>query len=98
MFGGFPTTALREGLVIEAWQDRPSRGEPKRLLIYGPEFHQGGDTKIPLPRMLPSAPFRVVADVAHSRLFAISSAGLVAEIDRIGDLVDGNGSGTTRSS
>ena len=85
VFWGFPTTALREGLVIQAWQDRPSRGEPKRLLIYGPEFHQGGDTKIPLPRMLPSAPFRVVADVAHSRLFAISSAGLVAEIDRIGD-------------
>ena len=86
VFWGSPTTALREGLVIQAWQDRPSRGEPKqRLLIYGPEFHQGGDTKIPLPRMLPSAPFRVVADVAHSRLFAISSAGLVAEIDRIGD-------------
>jgi hypothetical protein len=86
VFWGFTTTALREGLVIEASEDRPSRGEPKRLIIYGPEFHQGGDTRIPLRRMLPSAPFRVVADVAHSRLFAISGAGLVAEIDRIGDL------------
>jgi len=81
VFAGFATTALREGLVIESYEDRP----PKRLVIYGPEYHQGGDTKIALPPMRPSAPLRVVSDVARSRLFAISSAGLVAEIDRIGD-------------
>ena len=68
--------------MIEAYRSQP----PKRLVIYGPEFHRDGDTRIALPRMLPSAPFRVVADVARSRLFAISSTGLVAEIDRVGDL------------
>ena len=78
-FAGYPTTALREGLVFES--HRP----PKWLVVYGPEFHQGGDTKIVLRRMPSSAPIRLVADVARSRLFAISSAGLVAEIDRIGD-------------
>jgi hypothetical protein len=81
VFPGWPTTALREGLVIQYHL----RG-PKRFVVYGPEFDQGGNTEIVLGRMLPSAPFRVVPDVAHSRLFAISSAGLVAEIDRIGDL------------
>jgi hypothetical protein len=32
------------------------------------------------------APFAVVGDVARSRVFAISSAGLVAEIDRVNEL------------
>jgi len=45
----------------------------------------GGDVEVDveLARMPSYAPFRVVADIAHDRLFAISSAGLVAEIDRI---------------
>jgi hypothetical protein len=36
-----------------------------------------------LSKMPPTAPFRIAADVAHDRLFVISSAGLVAEIDHI---------------
>jgi hypothetical protein len=62
------------------------------VLIYNPTaidvYHDGAtDIPIDLPKMPPSAPFDVVADVAHNRLFAISSAGLVAEIDYVGQVL-----------
>ena len=76
-FGGETTNAiLRTGVVIEY------AGVPKALTVYGTAIRDGDDTDIILPRMSSTAPFRVVADVAHHRLFAISSAGLVAEINR----------------
>jgi hypothetical protein len=50
-----------------------------RLHIYG----RAVEEVVELTRMPGHAPFRVVADIAHERLFAITSAGLVAEIDRI---------------
>jgi len=58
------------------------------MLVFDPtslDVYQDASRDIPigLPRMSPSAPFGVVADVAHDRLFAISSAGLVAEIDHV---------------
>ena len=43
-------------------------------------------TSVQLPRMPTSAPFQVVADVAHDRVYVVSSAGLVAEVDRIADI------------
>ena len=74
--GDATTAVLRTGVVIEY------RGAPKALDVYGTESENGNITEIILRRMSPTAPFRVVADVARHRLFAISSAGLVAEIDR----------------
>jgi len=58
------------------------------VLIFDPTsidvYHDGNqDFAIDLPEMPKSAPFAVVADVARDRLFAISSAGLVAEIDHV---------------
>ena len=78
-FAGDAFAASREGLVI---------GYPKSLVVYG--RHDPKDPfihyfDISVPRMSESAPFTVVSDVARNRLFAISSAGLVAEIDRLGD-------------
>jgi hypothetical protein len=46
--------------------------------------YNGNDVSIELPRMLSAAPFQVVADVAHDRLFVLSGGGLVAEVDRVG--------------
>jgi hypothetical protein len=77
---GEPIAALRDGLVIQYY------GDPTVLVVFGPDYGLGNEIEIKLLRMPQAAPFAVVADVAHNRLFAISSAGLVAEIDRIGDL------------
>jgi hypothetical protein len=63
-------TALRDGLVFAF--------DPTALEVYGRT-----ERTVELPRMPKDAPFRVVSDVAHDRVFAISSAGLVAEIDHI---------------
>lgn len=74
---GDPDGALREGLVL-VWS-------PTTLGVWGDGLggSYGNLIGIDLPRMPLSAPFRVVADVAHDRLFAISSAGLVARIDHL---------------
>jgi len=79
-YEGEPETvaALREGLAFAY--------VPTKVYVYGPDYGLGNDIDIELPRMPTSAPFQLVADVAHSRLFAVSSAGMVAEIDRFGDL------------
>jgi hypothetical protein len=77
---GEPIVALRDGLVIQY------DGDPTMLVVFGPDYGFGDVTCIELLRMQKDAPFAVVADVAHDRLFAISSAGLVAEIDRVRDL------------
>jgi hypothetical protein len=39
-----------------------------------------GETEFRLPKMPPSSPFRVVADVAHGTAFVVSSGGLVAKV------------------
>jgi hypothetical protein len=73
--GDATTAALRSGLVIEF------DTAPKELLVYGTRFADAYDTSIKLPRIPPSVPFSVVADVVHDRVFAISSAGLVGQIN-----------------
>ncbi len=73
---GEVTAALPQGVVIQ-YED------PTVLLVFGDYY--GNSVDILLPRMPEKAPFGVVADVAHNRLFAVSSAGLVAQIDEIGD-------------
>jgi hypothetical protein len=75
----WPDTALEIGLVF-AFE--------RSLLVYGAvpgRPHQDLQITISLPRMPLRVPFGVVADVAHDRLFFISSAGLIAEIDRINE-------------
>jgi hypothetical protein len=66
--------ALKDGIVLIF-------PDPTSLDVYHDDTH---DIPIDLPRMPPSAPFAVVTDVARDRLFAISSGGLVAEIDDVG--------------
>jgi len=39
-----------------------------------------GETEITLSKMPPGAPFQVVADVAHGKVYVVSSAGLVATV------------------
>jgi len=53
---------------------------PTSIWVFLDEEHYRA---IDLPQMPPKAPFGVVADVARDRLFAISSAGLVAEIEHL---------------
>jgi hypothetical protein len=65
--------ALEEGLVLIL--------DPTSLDVF---YNDTLDHLIDLPRMPPSAPFAVVADVTRDRLFAVSSGGLVAEIDHVG--------------
>jgi hypothetical protein len=80
VFAADPVTASREGLVM---------GGEKWLIVFGrddPNDPFAHYFEIGLPRMSQTTPFRVVSDVAHNRLFAISNEGLVAEIDRLGDL------------
>jgi hypothetical protein len=65
--------AIQQGLVLQY--------NPTSIDVY----HDGAtDIPIDLPEMPQSAPYDVVADVARDRLFEISSAGLVAEIDHVG--------------
>jgi hypothetical protein len=64
--------ALKEGVVLIF--------DPTSIDVYHDESR---DIAIDLPRMPPSAPFAVVADVSRDRLFEISSGGLVAEIDHV---------------
>ena len=77
-YTGGVTAALRKGAVLDYDQ-------PTELLFLGSAkvFGRYGDILVELPRMPTGAPYSLVADVAHDRLFSISSAGLVAEIDRI---------------
>ena len=79
--------ARKDGLVLAS--------EPTQLVFFGRDAsYVAGYFSVELPRMPRSAPFGVVIDVAHDRVYAISSAGLVAEISRI-DLTPR--SGTTAS-
>jgi hypothetical protein len=72
---------LGEGVVLVY-------GDPTGLEVYRDRSH---DVGIDLPQMPPVAlgsfgrgtDFAVVADVAHDRLFAVSGAGLVAEVDHV---------------
>ncbi len=74
---GDPAGSLREGLVL-VWS-------PTTLGVWGDGLggSYGNLIDFDLPRMPLSAPFHVVTDIAHDRLFAISSAGLVARIDHL---------------
>ena len=62
--------ALKGGLVFE-------EGE---LYVFG---RKGFALTIPLRKLPTSAPVQVVADVARDRLFAVSSAGVVAKIEHV---------------
>ena len=55
---------------------------PNYLLAWGPR-QTNREAEIELPKMSATAPFRVVTDITRSRVFAISSAGLVAQIDGV---------------
>ena len=50
--------------------------DPTSLLVWP------GEVEITLARMPAAAPFRVVADVVHGRVYVVSSAGLVATVGR----------------
>ena len=69
-----PVAVLREGLVLAS--------SPTYLLAWGP-LQTNREAEIELSKMSAAAPFYVVTDVTRSRVFAISSAGLIAQIDRI---------------
>ena len=85
-FEGQVAAVLREGLVVEYTPPRNDAVVPTHLALLG-TFNNGlSDVEVMLPRMPADAPFGVVGDVARSRVFAISSDGLVAEIDRIKDV------------
>ena len=79
-FGDYPEAeaALEDGLVFAF--------EPTQLSSFGLDAsHVVSDSSVDLPRMPREAPFSVVADVAHDRVFAISSGGLVAQVDHVFD-------------
>jgi hypothetical protein len=78
--GDLPTSAaLREGVVLIS-TDLGTDRDPTWLDVYRDRGH---DRPIDLPQMPRSAPFEIVADVARDRLFVISSAGVVAEVDHV---------------
>jgi hypothetical protein len=79
--GGFEATALMPEGFAYAF-------DPTDVSVYGSECPAGQsacDTSfaIPLPRMPKEGPFQVVGDVAHDRIFEISSTGLVATINHV---------------
>jgi hypothetical protein len=71
---------LRRRIVIGAGAEFLATLEPPRLSS-GPF----GAREIPLPGLPRSSPMRVVADVAADRLYAISSGGVIAEVDGASD-------------
>ena len=66
-----PVGALPEGVVM-------SFASAKVIIVYGQVDEEIGLKQMPL-----AAPHRLVVDVAHDRLFQISSAGIVAEVDHV---------------
>src|SRR5262249_46854417 len=71
---------MPEGLVFAS--------DPTEVSVYGSECPAGQSScgtyfTIPLSKMPKEGPFGIVGDVAHDRVFELSSAGLVAEVDHI---------------